>query len=176
MRQQTFQKTFRMLLVGTLALVSLSLPYAYCQDTGTKDAGYHNRQGMEYFNKGFYDLTPKHKDAEAEKNYGFAVKEFTAAIAKDSSSTEAHRNLARVYYVQKNFADAAEEYRRVTELAPGDLDAYVNASLACIELKRFDEAIQLLKDAKDQTSDPKAMETLDSYIAKVNALQTKGVR
>lgn len=175
MVKQVLQKKLPTLIAVTFAFVFLSLTDAYCQDTGADDAGYHNRQGMEYFKKGFYDHAPKHQDAEADKNFGFAVKEFLAAITKDSSSTEAHRNLARVYYVQKNFAGAAEEYKRVTELAPGDLDAYVNCALANIELNRFDEAIQLLKNAKTQTYDPKALETLDSYIAKATA-QAKGVR
>ncbi len=163
-------------ITGTIVLVFLFLPSAFCQNTGSDEANIHNQQGMEYFKKGFYNHAPKRQDAEAERNYEFAVKEFSAAISKDSSSTEAHRNLARVYHVQKNFAGAAEEYKRVTELAPGDLDAYVNCALACIELQRFEEAIQLLKDAKDQTSDPKALDTLDSYIAKVIAHQAKGVR
>ncbi len=173
---QMFQNKLPTLLAVTLTLVFLSLPDAYCQDMGPYDAGYHNRLGMEYFKKGFYDHTPKHQDAEADKNYGFAVKEFSAAISKDSSSTEAHRNLARVYYVQKNFAGAVEEYKRVTELAPGDLDAYVNCALAYIELNMFDEAIQQLKIAKNQAYDPKVLETLDAYIAKAIAHQAKGVR
>ena len=176
MVKQMFLKRVSTFFTVTLTLAFISLTNAYCQDSGTGDAGYHNQQGMEYFKKGFYDHTPKHQDAEAEKNYEFAVKEFSAAISKDPSSAEAHRNLARVYHVQKNFAGAAEEYKRVTELDSGDLDAYVNCALACVELKRFDEAIQLLKDAKDQTSDPKVLETLDSYIAKVSAHQVKEVR
>ena len=163
-------------IAGIIIVVFLFLPKAMCQDTGGGEAGIHNQQGMEYFKKGFYDHTPKHQDAEAERNYGFAVKEFTAAIAKDPSSAEAHRNLARVYHVQKNFAGAAAEYKRVTELDSGDLDAYVNCALAFVELKRFDEAIQLLKDAKGQTLDPKALESLDSYIDKVSAHQAKEVR
>lgn len=175
MKQLMSRNTFRMLLTGTITLASLSLSPAYCQGI-PDDAGYHNRQGLEYFNKGFYEHTPRHQDTEAARSYRLAVKEFTAAIEKDSTSAEAHRNLARVYYVQKNFAGAAEEYRRVTELSPDDLDAYVNASLACIELKRFDEAIQLLQSAKGRTSDPKALETLDSYIAKTTDQQAKGVK
>ena len=163
-------------IAGTLFLVFLFPPKAFCQDSDVLDAGIHNRQGVEYFKKGFYDHAPKNQGDDANKNYGFAVKEFKAAISSDPSFTEAHRNLARVYYIQKNFAGAAKEYQRVTELAPGDLDAYVNCALALIELERLDEAILALEDAKGQTSDPKALETLDSYIAKVNALQAKEVR
>ena len=104
------------------------------------------------------------------------MQEFKAAIARDSAYADAHRNLARVYYIQKNFAGAAEEYQRVTELAPGDLDAYVNLALAMIELKRPDAAIRALENAKTRTSDPQALETLDAYITKVRAYQGEAVR
>lgn len=163
-------------MAGTVILVSLFLPKAFCQDTGAGEAVNHNQQGIEYFKKGFYEHAPKNQAVEAEKNYGFAVKEFKDAISKDPSSTEAHRNLARVYYIQKNFAGAADEYKKVTELATSDLDAYVNLALALIELKRTDEAIQALESAKGQTFDPKTLKTLDTYIAKVHALQAKEVR
>lgn len=176
MIKRLFLKRFLAATASTVMSVFLFLPNALCQNKGGGEGGIHNRQGMEYFKKGFYDHTPKHQDAEAEMNYGFAVKEFTAAIAQDPSSLEAHRNLARVYHVQKNFAGAAEEYKRVTELAPDDLDAYVNGALAFIELKRFDEAIQTLERAKGQTSDPKVLDTLDAYIVKVSAYQAKEVR
>jgi len=78
--------------------------------------------------------------------------------------------------VQKNFDGAAAEYKKVTELAPGDLDAYVNLALALIELKRLDEAIQALENAKQQTPDTRALDALDTYISKVRAHQAKEVK
>ena len=176
MTKTLFLRRFVAVVAGTVILVLLSLTEAFSQDIGSGEAGFHNQQGMEYFKKGFYDHAPKNQAGEAERNYGLAVKEFKAAIAGDFSNAEAHRNLARVYYVQKNFAGAAEEYQRVAELAPNDLDAYVNLALTLIELKRPEEAIQALEDAKGQTSDSKALETLDSYIAKVRGYSGKEVR
>lgn len=163
-------------IAGTLLLTVLFLPRAFCQDADILEAGIHNQQGMEYFKKGFYDHAPKNQGEEAQKNYSYAVSEFKTAIAKDSSFTEAHRNLARLYYVQKNFAGAAEEYKKVTELTPGDLDAYVNLALALIELQRLDEVILALEDARGQTFDPKALTTLDSSLAKVRVLHAREVR
>ena len=163
-------------IAATGILVFLSLPGAFCQDISAGEACLHNQQGMVYFKKGFYDHAPKNQAADAERNYGLAVKEFKAAILRDFSYTEAHRNLARVYYVQKNFDGAAEEYKRVTELAPGDLDAYVNLALALLELKRPAEAIQVLENAKGHACDPKALETLDSYIEKIRTHQDNEVR
>jgi len=171
-----FFRRFPAIIVVSMTLVFLSFAGAFCQDLNTGNARLHNQKGMEYFKKGFYDHAPKNQAEEAKVNYGLAVKEFKAAIFRDFSYSEAHRNLARVYYVQKNFDGAAEEYARVIELAPGDLDAYVNLALALIELKRPAEAIQALVNAKGHTSDPKALEMLDSYIAKIRTYQEKGVR
>ena len=176
MMRPVFLVRFLAVIAATVMLAFFSVPRAFCQDRSVDEAGFHNRQGMEYFKKGFYDHAPKNQAAEAERNYGLAVKEFKAAISRDFSFAEAHRNLARVYYVQKNFDGATEEYKRVTELAPGDLDAYVNLALALIELKRPAEAIEVLENAKGHACDPKVLETLDSYIDKVRTHQEKEVR
>jgi tetratricopeptide (TPR) repeat protein len=174
-KRHGYKKWFGFLIAMMMA-AHLVVPGTFGQTKKVNEADYHNQQGVEYFKKGFYDHTPRQQAEEAERNYGLAVKEFKAAIAKDPSFLEAHRNLARVYNVQRNFEGAAEEYQRVTELAPGDLDAYVNLALACIELKRFDEAIQALERAKTQTSDQKILKTLDGYIAKVRSQASKEVR
>lgn len=163
-------------LACTLALALIPLPGAFCQETAAGEAASRNQRGLEYFNKGYYEHAPKNQSVEVEKNYGLAVKEFKAAIAKDSTNPTAHQNLARVYFLQKNFDGAIKEYQTVVALVPDDLDAYVNLALACLELKKPDEAIQALEDAKGQTSDPKALETLDSYLAKVRAYQAETVR
>lgn len=164
------------LFVCLLMLVFLSVPGAFGQNRDMGEANKHNRQGMEYYEKGFYDHAPKNQAVEAERNYGLAIREFRNAISKDPSNTEAHQNLARVFFVQKNFQRAAEHYRRVTELTPGDLDAYVHLALTLIELQRLDEAIQALENAKQQSPDPKVLEKLDTYISKIRENQAKGVR
>jgi tetratricopeptide (TPR) repeat protein len=173
-----FSQRFCHVLAGTLLIAFLAVPGAMCQVKGsdTDTPSIHNQRGMESFKKGFYEHAPKKQAAQAELNYRLAIKEFKAAIAKDSSYTDAHRNLARVYYIQRNYEEAAWEYKKVTELSPGDLDAYVNLALAYIELKEFGEAVDTLEKAKEQTSDPKASDTLNAYITKIRYHQAKGVR
>jgi len=168
-------KELLVIIACSLSLVFLSIPGVYGQERGLSQAKDHNQRGMEYFNKGFFDHTPKDQVDEAERNYGLALKEFKAAISKDPFYPDAHRNLARLYYLRKDFENAALLYKRVTELEPGDLESYVNLALVLIELKRFDEAVQALGNAKMQTSDPKVLEKLDTYISKVRALQAKEV-
>jgi tetratricopeptide (TPR) repeat protein len=162
-------------IAWVLVIFFLSAPWAFSQARGLSRADDHNQRGMEYFNKGFYDHSPKQQAVEAERNYGLALKEFLAAISADPLHPEAHKNLARLYYLKKNFDNAALMYQRVTELDPGDLDTYVNLALALIELKRFNEAVQALEKAKTQTSDPKALEKLDTYISRILAHQAKEV-
>ena len=176
MGKSVFPERWLTIIALTGLLVFLSGSGAFGQDRVVGEAGLHNQKGLEYFKKGFYDHAPKNQRAETERNYGLAVMEFKAAISIDSSNVEARRNLARVYYLQQNFDGAAEEYKRVTELAPGDLDAHVNLALSLIELKRLDEAIQVLENAKRQTSDPKTLNTLDIYLSKVRAYQAKELR
>ncbi len=164
------------IMACALMLAFLSVPGTFGQERGLGQANDHNQKGLEYFKQGFYKHTPNNEIAEAEKNYGLAIKEFKEAISQDPFYPEAHRNLARLYFLQKNFDGAAEQYQSVTELTPGDLDAYVNLALALIELKRFDQAVQSLERAKLQTSDTQVLEKLDSYIAKVRAYQTGEVK
>lgn len=171
-----FLRKWLMVVAGTLALALCPWSGVFCQGMSAEGAEHHNQQGLAYFQKGFYEHAPKSQAAEAERNYGLAVREFKAAIAQDAAYAEAHRNLARVYFVQKNFAGAAQEYRRVTELASHDLDAYVNLALALLELNRTDQAIQALEEAKTHTAEPGVLQTLDGYIAKVRDHQGKEVR
>jgi tetratricopeptide (TPR) repeat protein len=172
-------KKLRKIIVCAMVLVFFAASAALCQVKGTADTdtpGTHNQRGVEFFKKGFSEYAPRNQAAQAELNYRLAIKEFKAAIEKDPSYTDAHRNLARVYFVKKNFEEAAWEYKKVTELAPGDLDSYVNLALAYIELKEFEEAVEALENAKDRTSDPRVLETLNGYIARIRARELKGMR
>jgi tetratricopeptide (TPR) repeat protein len=165
------------LLVIVVAIATLTLlfaPAAFSQQYNVDEARYHTERGMEYFKKGFYEHAPKKQTAEAERNYESAIEEFKAAIAQDPSGSEAHRRLARVYHVQKKFALSAEEYKKVTELVPGDIDAYVNLALALIELQKFDDAVGALQYAKRYTDNPDVLHKLDGYISKIRAHQTGG--
>ena len=170
------RKRLLAIIACTILFAFCAVPAAFCQDKGTNDPRSYNQRGEEFFKKGFYEHAPKNQAAQAEMNYRLAIKEFKEAVAKDSSYTDAHRNLARVYYVQRDFEGAVEEYKKVTELAPGDIDAYVNLALALIELKEFNEAMDVLEKAKEQTSDQKVLDKLDTYITKIRNHQARGVR
>lgn len=136
----------------------------------------HIQRGQAYFQEGFFDHAPRGRAVEAYRNLGLAAGEFRAAIEHEPGNLTANRALARVYYLQGDFPAALRQYQRVTELAPLDLDAYVHQSLALIEMKQLDAAIQALESAKRATLDGRVLETLDGYIARIRARQRDEVR
>jgi len=137
-----------------------------------KDAQYQNEKGIEYFNKGFYEALPKKKKEEASRYFEQAGAAFKKAIALNKSDVDAHRNLARVYYVQKRFSAAALEYLKVTDLVPTDIDAYVLSALAYTKAKDYEQAMAQLKTAKTFTADQAVIQKLDDYLSKIE--QKKG--
>ncbi len=154
-----------LVLILVACMIPSAMPELQARQNGREAE--HNRKGLEYFRDGFYQRLPKGQQREADNAFDLAAGEFQNAIALKPDFVEAHRNLARLYYVRKRFSEAAASYRIVTRLAPRDLDAYVQLALAEIELERFDEAIRQLELAKTQTDDQEAIRKLDGYIQKV---------
>jgi tetratricopeptide (TPR) repeat protein len=156
-----------------IALLFMFFPIvAFANDpVGTPDkmaeAAYHNQQGLQHFKHGYYDLIPRGQKSEANANFALAEKAFQKAISINSNFVEAHRNLARLYFLEKKFDKAAPHYTQVIKLNPKDLDNYVNLSLTFIELGKYDEAIRCLEDAKAQTENSKIINKLNSYITKI---------
>ena len=173
MHAKVFRNALALVAGGVMALVA---PLAWGEQGSAGAAERHTERGVAYFNEGFYDLAPHGKSADAAARYALAVREFQAAIAAQPNAVEAHRRLARVYHVQRDDQGAAAAYRRVTELTPYDVDAYVNRALALIRLNRLEQAIEALSNAKAWTTDARVLGQLDGYIAKVRAHQREEVR
>ncbi len=127
----------------------------------------HNQKGLKYYNEAFYGQLPKGKQREAEELFDLAAAEFKEAIAANPKFAAAHRNLARLYYVRKDFLQAADAYRTVTILEPQDIDSYVLLALSYTRVDRFAEAIQALELAKTKTDNPEVVGKLDGYIQKI---------
>jgi tetratricopeptide (TPR) repeat protein len=137
------------------------------QSPDTENAASHIQKGLEYFNEAFYGRIPKGQNREADQYYDLATGELKKAITADPKSIQAHRSLARVYYVRKQYADAADEYRAVTALDPWDVDAFVQLALTYTRLNRYEQAIEQLQIARSRTNDPVAIGKLDGYIQKI---------
>jgi tetratricopeptide (TPR) repeat protein len=136
-------------------------------DKSIQGESYHNQKGLSHFKNGFYNFTPKHQKEEAKKEYEFAIQEYKKALSVNPDYAEAHRNLARVYYVQKKYLNAAEHYKKLTYLDPYDIDAYILTALSYAEAKKYSEAKKELENAKNMTSDPIIQKKLNDYIKKI---------
>lgn len=124
------------------------------------------RQGLDHFKQGYYNLTPKGRTVEAHAQLALAEKAFKEALEINCDCIDAHRNLARLYYLQRKFSEAAAEYAHVIRLDPQDIDTYVHMALAHAELGDFDEAVRYLETAKTKTDNERILHQLDGYIAK----------
>ena len=129
---------------------------------------YYNDQGLSSFNEGFYNLLPTGKKEEAAIHFEDAVESFKKAIEINSDFTEARRNLARVYFVRKEYARAIEEYKKVVALAPHGMDARLAIVSAYVKLGMHDEAILQLKAARDMNDDPIIIDKLNALIERIN--------
>jgi tetratricopeptide (TPR) repeat protein len=157
------------LLIFLIISVFFGLPVHGAEKANSKisDESYHNQKGLSHFKNGFYNFTPKHQREEANKEYELAIQEYKKALSVNPDYAEAHRNLARVYYVQKKYLKAAEHYKRLTYLDPYDIDAYVLTALAYTEAQKYSEAKEELKNAKNTTTDPIIQKKLNDYIKKI---------
>ncbi len=159
-------------LAGLISILPFpgTLPESRCQSsTASAQAVEHNRRGLELFNTGFYELAPRQKAREADQHYELAAAEFKKAIAFDARNIAACRNLARVFYVQKKYPEAAEMYKKVTVLDPGDIDAYLAVADAYARLENYSDAIAQLEIAKTHTSDPAAIAKLNGFIERLKS-------
>jgi tetratricopeptide (TPR) repeat protein len=133
------------------------------------DAALENQRGMKFYKHGFYELIPRGQKSEAMQEFAHAEKAFKKAIEIDNNYIHAHRNLARLYFAQENFHDAAAEYAQILRLEPDNLDNYALMALALTAMGNTDEAIEYLELVKTRTTDELIHQKVDQYIADIKA-------
>jgi tetratricopeptide (TPR) repeat protein len=164
-----YRKLSVLLSISVIILAFLMVPFegqAEPEET-VNGAVYHTQKGLSHFQEAFYELMPIGKREEALQRYRQAVTEFKKGIAINEGYVEAHRHLARVYYVQNNFSEAAEQYKRVTELAPSDMDAYLNLASSYERMNRYSDAIEQLEKAKTLSSQAMVIDRINGLIVKL---------
>lgn len=86
-----------------------------------------------------------------------AIDTYTKQIAKDDKNIIAHSGLANALRDQNNFDQAIEQYKKVIELAPNDISAYVNlASVYQYQLKQMDKAVEVYQQGIEKN--PKSID------------------
>ena len=132
-----------------------------------QDEVFYNEQGLSFFNQGYYTSLPQGRSQEADQLFEQAIASFRWAIVIKETYADAHRNLARVYCVQKRFTEAAREYERLVELTPDDIDMYVKLAATYTKLDKYPEAIDLLEKAEKKTNDERIVTLLNEFIQRL---------
>ena len=133
------------------------------------DETYFNKKGLSYFDHGFYKLTPKGRTDEAAEAFRLAEAEFKKALALNPSFIEAHLNLARLYFVQKEYDQAAGAYQEALALDPENIETAANLANCFFLMGEREQAREVLTAAKDRVTDPDLRGRLDALIAKTRA-------
>jgi tetratricopeptide (TPR) repeat protein len=138
------------------------------QSQGQAPQSEHVRNGVQHFDRAFYDLTPKKHDAEASREFDLAIAEFEAEVVAHPSSATAHSYLGRIYSLRKDYKKSAAHYDRLSEIQPQNVDACVLAALAYAEDGQIAESRARLEAAKLRTSDPYALGKIAEYMSKLD--------
>lgn len=139
----------------------------------------HIRQGVSHFGRAFFELTPRHQDADAARAFDEAIACFEREVRERPASAVAHAYLARIHAIRGNHHQAARHYDRVSDLEPANVDACVLAALALGRLGDWEGARQRLLAARSRTSDPEVLARLADYLARAERharLAAGGVR
>jgi len=130
---------------------------------------YYNERGLSSFNEGFYKLLPRGMKEAAAIEFEDAIGFFKKALEIKGDFTEARRNLARVYCIREDYARAVEEYKKVVNRTPDDMDARLAMASAYAKMGRPDEAIEELTIARDMNDNPIVIDKLDRLIESINS-------
>ena len=161
-------KIYGMIALWIMAMIVLAPSAPVQGGGGAEDETFFNEKGLAHYNRAYYEFQAAGKTAEANEEFEKAVRAFQEAIRIDDRFAQAHRNLGRVYTVQNRCDLAAEQYRKLVELEPENLENYLPLASALERLGRFGEAGDVLTRAKSLTSDPLLRESLDKLIEKMN--------
>ena len=130
----------------------------------------HVNRGLSHFGRAYYDAVPKKNTVQGEIEYGLAEKAFRQAIQKRPDWIEAYLYLARTYFVQKKYAQAAETYRAALKVDPLQKQIYLKMASAQEMGGDYAGAIDSLMRLRDQETDERSLRILDEFIQK---LETK---
>lgn len=115
-----------MLSIAVLAVLFLSTQAAVAQDDNANKA-------KENFNAGI--------KAEQEGKIEAAILAYQAAITVDPNFVDAHLNLGAIYFQQKEYQKAEEQFTKAVDAAPENADALANLGRLQYLTKRYDPAI-----------------------------------
>jgi tetratricopeptide (TPR) repeat protein len=99
---------------------------------------------------------PNYPEAHAELGYSYrhlgryseSIEEYQEAIRLKSDLATAHLGLGDVYYYNtKQYAEAAQAYKRGLSISPNNAQAFYNLAWCYNDLERYTEAVAELRNA-----------------------------
>jgi tetratricopeptide (TPR) repeat protein len=111
------------------------------------------------------------QDTTARKRYARAAALLQQIVKSDAKDFQAWTELANNHFLQKNLADAENEYLRALDAHPGFFLALLNLGRLELSQKNYEVAIQVLgKAAKAQSNSPEA----NYFLGEAYLLSRKG--
>ena len=89
-----------------------------------------------------------------------------------NNSSENILSVAQRYLDEKNYEQAIIEFKRVLELDPTNIDAYLGLADAYIAIGDIDSAIDILRKGVEVTGDSRIKRKLDKLLESIEPVQT----
>ena len=115
-----------------------------------------NQTGLDHFSKGFYEAAPRGERAKAADEYRLAEQSFQEAIRRQPDWVDPYLHLARIYFVQQKYLQAAELYQKALALAPQRKEIYLRWASALEKSGDYQGAVKVLQTLRPRkpTSTP----------------------
>ncbi|MCX5888481.1 MAG: tetratricopeptide repeat protein [Deltaproteobacteria bacterium] len=136
---------------------------------GAQMANELHQAGLDHFNKGFYEATPRGEGAKAAEEYSLAEKSFQEAIRSQPDWVEPYLHLGRTYFVQQKYRQAAEVYQKALTIAPQRQEVYLQWASALEMAGDYQGAVKVLQTLRAQETDERALAKLDEFIKRLQA-------
>lgn len=128
-----------------------------------------NQAGLDHFNKGFYEATPRGESAKAAEEYSLAEQSFQAAIRSNPDWVEPYLHLGRTHFVQEQYRQAAELYQKALTMAPQRQEIYLQLASALEKAGDYRGAVKVLQTLRTQETDERSLAKLDEIIKRLQA-------
>jgi len=155
------------MLIVYLIIVNLLL--ATAGPVAAQMANELNQAGLDHFGKGFYEATPRGERAKAAEEYNLAEKSFLEAIRSQPEWVEPYLHLARTYFVQHKYRQAAELYQQALTLAPQRKEIYTQWASALEKAGDYQGAVKALQTLRAQETNEHTLAKLDELINRLQA-------
>jgi cytochrome c-type biogenesis protein CcmH/NrfG len=156
------------LFIRTL-VVLVSLGLAMSSIAGDLTGVELDASGQDHFGKAFYGAVPRKEHGKAGAEYRLAEEAFQKAIRSKPDWVDPYLHLARTYFVQGKYGQAADVYRQALTLAPGQKDIALQLASALEKGGDYAGAIAVLQALRTQETDARALSILDDFIARMQA-------